>query len=103
MKRIILLALSIVVVGTFAIAQAQEDTSVHDCDNCETVDEECSCGGTVDGCTDNCDTCDEHDDTAGCEDEECDCETPCDDCTCDDSSSEEVVEEEIQHCGGGCH
>ena len=106
MKRIILVALSIALAGTFAIVQAQEDTSVHDCDHCETVDEDCSCGGIVDGCTEDCDSCDEHDDSAGCE-EECNCETACDDCTCEEEEEEEeeevvVVEEEVQHCGE-CH
>jgi len=105
MKRIILVALSIALAGTFAIVQAQEDTSVHDCDHCETVDEDCSCGGTVDGCTEDCDSCDECD--CDCEgDCTCDTDCSCDDCTCDtecdDCTCEEDDEEELHHCGG-CH
>ncbi len=90
MKRIILVALSITIAGTFAMVQAHEDTLVPDCDHCETVDGECCCDGTVDGCTEDCSTCDECD----CE-EDCTCDT---DCSCDDCSSEE----EIHHCGE-CH
>ena len=104
MKRIILVALSIAIAGTFAIVQAHEDTLVPDCGNCETVDGECCCGGTVDGCTEDCDSCGECDcegeGSTDCE-EECTCEEECDDCSCDDCSSEED-EEEVHHCGG-CH
>ncbi|NOQ22043.1 MAG: hypothetical protein GQ565_05255 [Candidatus Aegiribacteria sp.] len=106
MKRIILVALSIAIAGTFAIVQAHEDTLVPDCDNCETVDGECCCGGTVDGCTEDCDSCDSCDceckedctcDTE-CSCDDCTCDTECDDCSCDDCSSEE----EVHHCDG-CH
>ncbi|MCK4806785.1 MAG: hypothetical protein KAT09_04020 [Candidatus Aegiribacteria sp.] len=106
MKRTILIVLCLAAAGTFAIAQAQEDTVTPDCGNFETVDGECCCGGTVDGCTEDCDSCDECDcgseceDCTGCEETDSgykDC-TGCD-CGCDDSTSEE---EEIHHCGG-CH
>ena len=109
MKRIILLALSIALAGTFAIAQAHDDTHVPHCDHCETVDGVCCCGGTVDGCTEDCNSCDECD--CSCEGEGCtDCEENCtcdtDDCSCIDCSSEEddddEEEQETHHCGG-CH
>lgn len=105
MKRILLIVLSITLAGTLAIAQAQEDTNTT---NCESVDGECCCGGTVDGCTGDCDDCDECDCDSGSG--ECtDCKEinpDCKDCTgcdsnCDDCTSEEVVEE-VHHCGG-CH
>ncbi len=104
--RTILIVLCLAAAGTFAIVQAQEDT-LPDCDHCETVDGECCCGGTVDGCTEDCNSCDECDcgseceDCTGCE-EECTCETECEGCSCDDCSSEEEIDEEVRHCGG-CH
>ena len=104
MKRILLVALSIAVAGTLVTAQALEDTTVPDCDHCETVDDECSCDGTVGGCTEDCSTCDSCEcECEGCTDceEECTCDAACDDCSCDDCSYEEE-EEEIYHCGG-CH
>ena len=103
MKRIAFIVLSIAVAGTFAIAQAHDHTITPDSDSCETVDGECCCSGTVDGCEEDCSTCESCDcdceDCTDCE-EECTCDTACDDCVCDDCSSEE--EEEFLHCGG-CH
>ncbi len=96
MKRIILVALSIAIAGTFAIAQAQEDASAPDCDHYETAEGECCCDGTVDGCTEDCDSCEERD--CDCE-EDCTCDT---DCSCDDCTCEEDDEEEVHRCGD-CH
>lgn len=92
MKRKMLIVLCLAAIGTFAIVQAEENTKNPDCDNCETVDGECCCDGTVDGCKENCDVCDE-----------CDCDSEREDCTgndcdCDDCDSEE----EFRHCRG-CH
>ena len=97
MKRTILIVLCLAAVDTFAIAQAQEDTKASDC---ETADEGCGFGGTVDGCEEDCDECDcgsECEDCEGCEETVSDCKDCAgDDCYCDDCSSEE----EFQHCGG---
>ncbi|MCD4848240.1 MAG: hypothetical protein K8R76_08625 [Candidatus Aegiribacteria sp.] len=94
MKRTILIVLCLAAIGTFAIVQAEENTQNPDCENCETVDGECCCDGTVDGCEEDCNECD-------CDSNDCDSE--CDDCTggdcdCDDCDSEE----EFRHCRG-CH
>lgn len=96
MKRTILIVLYLAATGTFAIVQAEENIEIPDCCNCETLDEECCCGGSVDGCEEDCSGCDESDCGSECEDSEI-CDSDCDDCT-----SEEEKEEEFQHCGG-CH
>ena len=105
MKRTILIVLCLAAIGTFAIVQAEDNAQHPDCDNCETVDGECCCDGTVDGCEEDCSTCDECDcdsecvDCEGCEEADSDCEDCTgDDCECDDCSSEE----EFHHCRG-CH
>jgi len=93
MKRTILIVLCLAAIGTFAIVQAEDNAQHPDCDNCETVDGECCCDGTVDGCKEDCSTCDD------CDSECVDCEDcTSDDCDCDDCSSEE----EFHRCGG-CH
>ncbi len=108
MKRIILIVLSIAVAGTIAITHAHEDSHIPDCDHCETVDGECCCGGTTDGCMEDCDSCEECDCGGECDDcTDCDgTDSGCKDCTgsdcgCHDSISDED-EEEVHHCDG-CH
>ncbi len=65
-------------------------TSCADCtceDSDETVTDDCTCEGTVEGCIGECSACE----ADLCEEE----------CTCECDNSEEVVEEEVSHCGGG--
>jgi hypothetical protein len=84
MKRTILIVLCLAAVGTFAIVQAEGGIEAPDC---ETVDGECCCGGTVDCCEEDCD-CD-------------DCDSECEDCTGDDCDCDDCTsEEEFHHCGG---
>lgn len=64
-------------------------TPCSDCTCDESATDECTCDDTVEGCTGDCNVC---------EADLCD-----EECTCECVYSEEVIPEEISHCGSGCH